>query len=55
LGSGFIDMGAQQLLSVPYALHAANVNLSISPTGDSLFVGENNFVVIPGISVVNGN
>jgi uncharacterized protein (TIGR02145 family) len=55
LGNGFIDMGSQQLLSVPYALHATNVNLSISPTGDSLFVGENNFIVIPGISEVNSN
>ena len=55
LGNGFVDVGTQQLLSVPYALHAGSVNLSISAAGDSLFIGENNFVIIPGISDVNGN
>ena len=55
LGNGFVDVGTQQLLSVPYALHAGSVNLNVSAAGDSLFIGENNFVIIPGISGVNGN
>lgn len=32
LGSGYIDMGTQQLLSVPYALHSASAN-AIAPSG----------------------
>jgi uncharacterized protein (TIGR02145 family) len=53
LGNGFIDLGTQQLLSVPYALHAANVRLSVSNTGDTLFVGDGSYVLIPGISLAN--
>jgi uncharacterized protein (TIGR02145 family) len=53
LGSGFIDIGTQQLLSVPYALHAGRVQLDVSVTGDTLFVGDGSFVVIPGVSVAN--
>ncbi len=53
LGSGFIDLGTQQLLSVPYALHAGSVHLNVSSTGDTLFVGDGSFVIIPGISEAN--
>jgi uncharacterized protein (TIGR02145 family) len=53
LGNGFIDMGTQQMLSVPYALHAGSVHLNVSSTGDTLFVGEGSFVIIPGISEAN--
>lgn len=53
LGSGFIDIGTQQLLSVPYALHAGSVHLDVSATGDTLFVGDGRFVIIPGISEAN--
>ncbi len=53
LGNGFIDMGTQQLLSVPYALHAGSVHLDVSATGDTLFVGDGSFVIIPGISEAN--
>ncbi|MFM9004507.1 MAG: hypothetical protein ACKOSR_03240, partial [Flavobacteriales bacterium] len=38
LGSGFIEIGTQQMLSVPYALHAGSVRLHVSPVGDTLFV-----------------
>jgi uncharacterized protein (TIGR02145 family) len=55
LGSGFIDIGTQQLLSVPYALHAGSVHLDVSATGDTLFVGDGSFVIIPGISEANNN
>jgi uncharacterized protein (TIGR02145 family) len=54
LGSGFVDIGTQQLLSVPYALHAGSVHLNVSSTGDTLFVGDGSFVIIPGISEANG-
>ena len=53
LGSGFVDIGTQQLLSVPYALHAGSVHLDVSATGDTLFVGDGSFVIIPGISEAN--
>jgi uncharacterized protein (TIGR02145 family) len=42
------------MLSVPYALHAGSVQVNVSPTGDTLFVGEGNFVIIPGLSEANG-
>ena len=53
LGNGFVDIGTQQLLSVPYALHAGSVHLDVSATGDTLFVGDGSFVIIPGISEAN--
>jgi uncharacterized protein (TIGR02145 family) len=53
-GSGFFEIGTQQMLSVPYALHAGSVQVNVSPTGDTLFVGEGNFVIIPGLSEANG-
>lgn len=53
LGQGFVDIGTQQLLSVPYALHAGSVSLDVSNTGDTLFVGDGEFVIIPGISEAN--
>jgi uncharacterized protein (TIGR02145 family) len=57
LGQGFVDMGTQQMLSVPYALHAGSApdeqQLSVSETGDTLFLENGGFVVIPGISAAN--
>ncbi len=53
LGNGFVDIGTQQLLSVPYALHAGSVHLDVSATGDTLFVGDSSYVLIPGISLAN--
>jgi uncharacterized protein (TIGR02145 family) len=49
---GFLDLGTQQLLSVPYALFAKDVDVRVSDTGDSLFVGGNS-VIVPGISAAN--
>ena len=40
-------------MSVPYALHAGSVHLDVSVTGDTLFVGDGSFVIIPGISQAN--
>jgi uncharacterized protein (TIGR02145 family) len=53
LGNGFIDIGTQQMLSVPYALHAGSVHLNVSASGDTLFVGDGSYVIIPGISEAN--
>jgi hypothetical protein len=51
---GTTDLGTQQLLSVPYALYSNGVNLSVSPTGDTLTIG-NQTVIVPGISSANTN
>jgi uncharacterized protein (TIGR02145 family) len=53
LGNGFIDMGTQQMVSVPYALHAGSVRLDVSAEGDTLFIGNNSFVIVPGVSEAN--
>jgi uncharacterized protein (TIGR02145 family) len=62
LGQGFVDIGTQQLLSVPYALHSASAASALSAgdgisnvslTGDSLFLNNGSFVIIPGISEAN--
>jgi uncharacterized protein (TIGR02145 family) len=53
MGQGFLDMGTQQLLSVPYSLNASSVSLNVSLTGDTLFVGSSDYVIIPGISDAN--
>jgi uncharacterized protein (TIGR02145 family) len=49
---GSTDLGTQQMLSVPYALYAANTAVGISATGDTLIVGGNS-VIVPGISAAN--
>jgi uncharacterized protein (TIGR02145 family) len=56
LGSGFVDIGTQQLLSVPYALQSASAGdgiSNVSLTGDTLFLNNGSFVIIPGISAAN--
>ncbi len=79
-GNGNIDLGTQQMLSVPYALHssssdnavnainatnatnatnavnaqtAANGFSSVSTTGDTLYMANGTFIIVPGISVAN--
>jgi hypothetical protein len=52
-GSSFSEMGTQQLMSVPYSLNAASVDFSVSFTGDTLFTGGGNYVIMPGISAAN--
>jgi uncharacterized protein (TIGR02145 family) len=49
---GSVDLGTQQMLSVPYALYTSEVPSRVSETGDSLWVGDT-FVIVPGISAVN--
>jgi uncharacterized protein (TIGR02145 family) len=51
-GSGNVDLGAQQMMSVPYALHAEAVKVRVSTSGDSLFIGDQ-FSIVPGVSAAN--
>jgi uncharacterized protein (TIGR02145 family) len=53
-GSGFTDVGTQQMLSVPYALYAGNGIERVSEFGDTLFLGGGNYYIINGISQTNG-
>ncbi len=48
-GNGVIDLGTQQMMSVPYALFSEDVNVRVSLTGDSLIIGEH-VSIVPGIS-----
>jgi uncharacterized protein (TIGR02145 family) len=48
-GSGEIDLGTQQMMSVPYALHADDISINVSSTGDTLTLGSSS-VIVPGIS-----
>lgn len=51
-GSGEIDLGTQQMMSVPYALYSNGISVNVSSTGDTLSIGGNH-VIVPGISVAN--
>jgi len=51
-GNGNVDLGTQQMMSVPYALHADETSMRVSLTGDSLFIG-NTVTIVPGISAAN--
>jgi uncharacterized protein (TIGR02145 family) len=51
-GAAQVDLGTQQLLSVPYALHANGVGVRASATGDTLTIGTSS-VIVPGISAAN--
>ena len=51
-GTNYTITGTTQLLSVPYALYAENGRSSVSNNGDTLFIG-NQFYIIPGISGTN--
>jgi len=55
-GSGNVDLGTQQMMSVPYALYAEKANttnVSVSAVGDTLYLGNGNFILVPGISNSN--
>jgi uncharacterized protein (TIGR02145 family) len=51
-GNGIVDLGTQQMMSVPYALYANDTYMRVSATGDSLFIG-NTVTLVPGISAAN--
>jgi hypothetical protein len=52
-GSSYIDMGTTQMMSVPYSLNSGSIKLRVSSTGDTLFSGGGNFLIIPGVSAAN--
>ncbi len=64
-GNGFVDIGTQQMLSVPYALHsgeagnalnaqnAQNGISAVSTVGDTLYLANGTFLIVPGISISN--
>ena len=52
-GTSYVDMGTMQMMSVPYALNAGSVKLSASASGDTLYTGGGNYLIIPGISAAN--
>jgi uncharacterized protein (TIGR02145 family) len=52
-GTNYTIISSQQLLSVPYALHAGNGITGVSESGDSLLLGNGTFLIIPGISSAN--
>ena len=63
-GSGYVDMGTTAFMSVPYSMNAktsetattaANVNptdelQNLSISGDTLFISNGNYVIIPGLT-----
>jgi uncharacterized protein (TIGR02145 family) len=51
-GTNYSISTTQQLLSVPYALHATDVFSDVSAVGDTLYIG-NSYYIIPGISAAN--
>jgi hypothetical protein len=52
VGNGEVDLGTQQMMSVPYALYTKRVRMRTSATGDTLIIGGNS-VIVPGISAAN--
>ena len=53
MGNGYVTIGTQQMMSVPYALHANSIGIAVSEVGDTLRIGNGPFVIIPGISEAN--
>ena len=51
-GNGIVDLGTQQMMSVPYALFADDIDIKVSLTGDSLFIGDE-VSIVPGVSAAN--
>ena len=54
-GNGLIDMGTTAFMSVPYSLNTDPTDelQSLSISGDTIFISDANYIVIPGISLVN--
>ena len=57
--NNFIDLGTQQLGSVPYAFYANQAGASagsitgFSATGDTLYFSGGGYLIVPGISAAN--
>jgi len=54
-GNTYTITSTQQLLSVPYAFRAEDISYRVSQTGDTLFIGNGGFVIVPGISAANSS
>ena len=54
-GNNYTISATQQLLSVPYAFRAEDISYSVSQSGDTLFIGNGGFVIVPGISAANSS
>jgi len=52
-GTNYTITGTSEMLSVPYALFSGNGILGVSTSGDSLFLGNGNHIIIPGIRAAN--
>ena len=52
-GTTYTDLGTTQMMSVPYALHANAIKMKTSATGDTLYTGGGEYLIIPGISSAN--
>ncbi len=52
-GSSYTDLGTTQMMSVPYALQASSIKMKTSASGDTLYTGGGNYLIIPGISAAN--
>jgi uncharacterized protein (TIGR02145 family) len=58
-GTNYSDMGTQQMMSVPYALYAKqsesaqNGIAGISANGDTLYLSNGNYIILPGLSIAN--
>jgi uncharacterized protein (TIGR02145 family) len=58
-GTNYQLTAVSELMSVPYSLHASNSNesgngiKSVSTSGDTLYLNNGNFVIIPGVSLSN--
>jgi hypothetical protein len=63
-GSGYLDMGTTAFMSVPYSMNAktaetaSNVDptdelQSLSISGDTIFISDVNYIIIPGLSLTN--
>jgi hypothetical protein len=52
-GSSYTDVSTTQMMSVPYAMSSKYVKLKVSATGDTLYTGGGNFVIIPNLSMAN--
>jgi uncharacterized protein (TIGR02145 family) len=55
-GTNYMEIGTQQMMSVPYALYAGEASngfSSVSESGDTLFFSDGSFILIPGVSDAN--
>jgi uncharacterized protein (TIGR02145 family) len=55
-GGSYADLGTTQMMSVPYSLHSKAsdaIKMITSASGDTLYTGGGNYLIIPGISAAN--